>query len=109
MEATDVKLRLSELNKNLTYWKSKGEPMKRKILMSILLLSFIGGCQNETLRVSVAIEGIPVAHEGYNIGPELYLHAGQPAKVNGMIIWIDGLEPDTVLDSQIPNAKIMGR
>ena len=81
--------------------------MKTTLIVICLLL--IAGCGNESVRVSVAIENIPVAHDGYNIGPELYLRVGQPAKVNGMVIWIDGLEPDSVPDSKIPNKKILGR
>lgn len=71
--------------------------MKRKLLL-IVMLCGLCGCQRGDIRVSPIIEGQSTVHAGYNIGPELYLEAGDSAKVTGAVIWISGLDPNDLLE-----------
>lgn len=88
--------------------------MDKKLLCAVCVLCLCmlfasSGCSSSNLRVSVAVEGIPVTHDGYNVGPGLYLRAGQPAKVDGLNVWIDGLEPQETPQERIPNLGLIGR
>jgi hypothetical protein len=83
--------------------------MKTKLIILMCLLA-ISGCQTGDMKISIAVEDVPVAHDGYNVGPELYLRAGEPAKANGLVIWIKGLEPHKITpSSDIPNLEVLGR
>lgn len=73
----------------------KGHRMKTRILIVMVALSIcIVGCQRGDFRVTPVIAGQAALHAGYNVGPELYLEQGQPAKVTGAVIWIRGLDPN---------------
>jgi hypothetical protein len=69
--------------------------MKKVIVITMIALSIgLFGCQRGDFRVSPIIEGQKALHAGYNVGPELYLEEGQPAKVTGAVIWIRGFDPN---------------
>ncbi len=70
--------------------------MKKIILISMLIL--ICGCATNDIKISPAIEGFPVSQDGYNVGPELYVRKGEPAKVTGAVIYIKGTEPEVLTD-----------
>jgi hypothetical protein len=59
----------------------------------------LAGCQRGDIQVSPVLKGQPAPHAGYNIGPGLYLNKGEPAKVTGAVIWIEGLDPAKVDDT----------
>jgi len=70
--------------------------MKKVILLLVALVAFLmcAGCQRGDFKVSPVIENMPAPHDGYNIGPELYVEQGDPVPVTGAVIWIRGLEPN---------------
>lgn len=72
--------------------------MLRKMLISLCLVSLllIVGCQSEDFRASVVIEGQPVPFDGWNIGPGLFRLKGEPAKVTGYQMWVNGLDPNDI-------------
>lgn len=72
--------------------------MKVKLLVTITLIMFLLGCQRGDIKISPVIEGQTATHAGYNIGPELYLEAGDKAKVTGAVVWINGLDPNDLLE-----------
>jgi hypothetical protein len=75
--------------------------MRQKTILPIILLIallLISGCQRGDIKVSTIIEGQPAPHAGYNIGPDLYLESGDTAEVTGAIIWINGLDPNDLLE-----------
>ena len=72
-----------------------------KFLVILVFVSLLCiGCQRGDLRVTPVIAGQPAPHNGYNIGPELYLLEGQPAKVTGAVIWINGISPGELTASE---------
>ena len=70
------------------------------ILLLCLLLAVLPGCQRGDGKISLVIEGQPAPHAGYNIGPELYLLPGDPAKVTGAVVWLNNLDPNDLLRSE---------
>jgi hypothetical protein len=42
----------------------------------------------------MVVEGQIAPHDGYNIGPDLYVEKGDPIPVSGALIWIRGLDPN---------------
>jgi len=67
------------------------------ILITITILSiFIAGCMSENIKLSPVVAGQPAPHEGYNIGPGLYLKTGDSALVTGAVIYIKGLDPNNL-------------
>ena len=69
------------------------------ILMCLLAIS-LAGCQRGDFKASPIVEGQPTEHAGYNVGPELYLEAGDEAKVTGAVIWIRGLDPNDLFEGE---------
>jgi len=67
------------------------------VAIIVLICIALGGCQRGDVKASPVIEGQPAPHAGWNIGPELWLEQGQPAKVTGAVIWIKGLDPNNIL------------
>ncbi len=63
--------------------------MLKYILIIVLLLA---GCQRGDFKAQVVIEGQIAPFDGYNIGPDIYVSKGQPCKLTGAVIWIEGLE-----------------
>jgi hypothetical protein len=58
----------------------------KKILFSLILLSmlFTVGCQRGDFQASMVVEGQIAPHDGYNIGPDLYVEKGDPIPVSGV-------------------------
>ena len=69
--------------------------MKKWIL--IVALVAIVGCGGENFKVSPVWEGQLAPHAGYNIGPDTYVQPGDKIKVSGLVVWIDGLDPNDVV------------
>lgn len=70
--------------------------MKYFVIAMFCCLILLVGCGGKHFRVTPIIEEQPALHKGYNIGPDLYLEKGDLAKVTGAIVWIDGLDPNTL-------------
>ncbi len=67
-----------------------------KYLVAILIITlFTSGCQRGDFRMSPVIEGQPAPHDGFNLGPEIYVYQGQPVKMSGMVLWVNGLDPNS--------------
>lgn len=64
----------------------------------VLVVLLMAGCSGDSFRVSTAIEGTPAPHAGYNFGPDSYVQAGDEVKVTGVIVWIEGLDPNDIVD-----------
>lgn len=80
-----------------------GRPKKRFTAVFILLIAIgllVVGCQRGDLKISPVVIGQSAPHDGYNIGPELYLEEGDPVKVTGAVIWIKGTEPAELASQQ---------
>jgi hypothetical protein len=69
--------------------------MKKWILMLALLLA---GCNRGDMQITPVFKGQPAPHRGYNIGPELWLEAGEPVLVTGAVIRIEGLDPNDIFE-----------
>ncbi len=71
--------------------------MKWMILLTAMLcLMFFAGCNRGDIQLTAVIEGQPAPHDGYNIGPDLYVLQGEPVKVTGAVIWIKGTDPNAI-------------
>lgn len=70
--------------------------MKYLVTILIIAVVFIGGCQRGDIKISPVIEGQPAPHDGYNLGPEIYVYQGQLVKMSGMVLWINGLDPNSL-------------
>ena len=69
-----------------------------KYLVAILIIVlFTCGCQTGDIKASMVIEGQPAPFSGYNIGPDIWVIQGQPVKMSGAVIWINGLDPNTIM------------
>ena len=71
--------------------------MRRQLILGVLAV-VIAGCGGENFTVSPVLEGQAAPHAGWNIGPDSYVQPGAEVKVTGVIVWIDGLDPNDVLD-----------
>lgn len=76
------------------WFPHKRGPWAVVILAVLAMAAVLAGCQRSTFRVSMVIEGQKAPHDGYNIGPELYVNKGQPVKVSGALVWVRGLDPN---------------
>lgn len=72
--------------------------MRPWIVIAAMCLS-LAGCNRGSVKVSPILEGVAAPHSGWNIGPELWLEAGDEAKVTGAVFWIDGLDPNDIFES----------
>ena len=70
--------------------------MKRLTLILILMAILLVGCQRGDIKLSPVIQGQPAPHDGFNLGPEIYVYQGQPCKMSGMVLWVNGLDPNTI-------------
>jgi hypothetical protein len=66
------------------------------IVLLVVLAGMVAGCQRGDVMLSPVIEGQPAPHAGYNIGPELWVEPGNPVKVTGAVIWIRGVDPNSI-------------
>lgn len=67
------------------------------VLVVFVVLFFSMGCQHNDFRMSTVFEGQSAPHDGFNIGPDTYVLQNQPVKVSGVVIWIKGLDPNSVI------------
>ena len=70
--------------------------MKKYILCAALLL--FAGCGGNDFSMSLVVEGQPSPQRGYNFGPDSYVQPGDEVKVSGVVIWIEGLDPNDIVD-----------
>jgi len=70
--------------------------MKKYLLCAALLL--IAGCGGNDFSMSLVVEGQPSPQRGYNFGPDSYVQPGDEVKVSGVVIWIEGLDPNDIVD-----------
>ncbi len=68
------------------------------ILIMLLMALCMFGCSRGDIQVSTVLQGQPVPFDGYNIGPDIYILRGEPAKVTGVQIWVNGLDPNDLLE-----------
>ena len=68
-----------------------------KYLVAILIIVlFTCGCQTNSVKFTPVLEGQPAPHDGFNIGPDIYVYQGQPCKITGAVLWINGLDPNSL-------------
>lgn len=70
--------------------------MKYLIIIAIVCLFLFTGCQRGDIRLSPVIQGQIAPHDGYLLSPEIYVYQGQPCKMTGAILWINGLDPNSL-------------
>ena len=76
--------------------------MTRKILLIVVCLLVISlamvGCsvRRGDFKLSPVFKGQIAPHEGYNIGPELYLETGDIVIVDGAILYLKHTEPNDI-------------
>lgn len=58
------------------------------------IISLASGCQRGDLRVSTVLEGQAAPHSGWNFGPDSWVEAGELVKVGGVVVWVQGLDPN---------------
>ena len=71
------------------------------IVWSILFIAALvvfAGCGGDNFQVSPVLESQLAPHAGYNIGPDSYVQPGDEVKVSGVVIWIEGLDPNDIVD-----------
>ena len=64
------------------------------ILLVALVLS---GCNRGDFKVSPVVEGQASPHAGFNLGPDTWVETGNEIKVTGAVIWIKGVDPNSML------------
>jgi len=72
--------------------------LKKMIIILCLVSLLFTGCRRGDIQISMVIEGQTTLHDGYNVGPELYLKKGDKAKVTGAVIWIKGTDPNELFE-----------
>ena len=72
--------------------------MRYLITIAIIGLFLFTGCQRGGIKLTPVLQGLPVPHDGYLISPEIYVVQGQPAKMSGVVVWINGLDPNSIGD-----------
>lgn len=70
------------------------------LVFGAMLILALAGCQRGDFKVSPVLEGQAAPHAGYNIGLELWLEKGMPAKVTGAVIRMKGLDPNNIIFDQ---------
>ena len=70
--------------------------MRYVILILIIIIVVLTGCQRGDIKITPVIQGQPAPHDGFNLGPEIYVYQGQPCKMSGMVLWVNGLDPNTI-------------
>ena len=68
--------------------------MKKTLI--ILLLLCIVGCNRGDIRISPVLEDSRAPHAGWNISPDMYVQQGGKVPMTGIILWIDGLDPNDI-------------
>ena len=68
--------------------------MKRLVI--IIILAILMGCQTKDFKATIVAEGQPSPHDGYNIGPDIWVEEGTPVKLSGAVVWINGLDPNSI-------------
>ena len=68
------------------------------IILAILIPALlICGCNRGDLKVTPVVEGQAAPHAGFNLGPDTWLEPGNEVKVTGAVIWIKGVDPNSIL------------
>ena len=70
--------------------------MKKWMLVAALLL--FAGCGGDNFSIEPVIEGQTAPLSGWNLGPSMYVQEGDEVKLTGVVIWIDGLDPNDIVD-----------
>ncbi len=72
--------------------------MKRVIIQYLALMAILigvaAGCNSSDFKATIVAQGQPAPHNGYNIGPSLWVQQGEPCPVSGAVIWLTGTEPN---------------
>jgi hypothetical protein len=69
--------------------------MKWSFLVVLVLgVLLIAGCQRGDIRISAVVEGQRAPHAGWNFGPDSYLEEGDTVKVTGVDLWMKGFDPN---------------
>lgn len=54
----------------------------------------VAGCRRGDMELSTVLEGQPAPHRGWNFGPDSWVETGELVKVGGVVIRIQGLDPN---------------
>ncbi len=64
--------------------------------IGVCILAVAAGCDRGSAKMSPVIEGQAAPHAGWNFGPDSYLQPGNEVKVSGVVLWIEGTEPNDI-------------
>lgn len=68
---------------------------KLGVLIVLLALLVVVGCpQRGDLAISPVFKGNPAPHRGWNLGPDIWVEAGDPVPVSGVVFWLEGTDPN---------------
>jgi len=68
------------------------------LICSALILVSMAGCRRGDLKVDTVFKNQPAPFSGWNIGPEMWIEAGDPVLVDGVIIWTPWLDLDLITE-----------
>ena len=68
------------------------------VFVVLMWMALTSGCNRGSVKVSPVLEGARAPHSGWNIGPDLWLEAGDEAKVTGAVFWIEGADPNDIFE-----------
>jgi hypothetical protein len=64
----------------------------------VIILCLFLGCSRGDIQLTPVFQGQAAPHRGYNIGPSLWVEAGQPVPVTGAVVRIEGTDPNDIFE-----------
>lgn len=66
------------------------------VMMVVVICVAFLGCQRSNFKATIVAEGQLSPHAGYNLGPDIWVEQGDPVKISGAVVWIEGLDPNSL-------------
>ena len=63
-----------------------------------MMIVALVGCNRGDVQISPVIEGQIAPHAGWNIGPDMWVPAGQSVRLTGVLIRLEGLDPNDIFE-----------
>jgi hypothetical protein len=67
------------------------------IMLAVLLSIMFAGCNRGDVKATMVLADQPAPHDGFNIGPDIWVTAGEPVKLDGAVIWIRNVDPNSLM------------
>ena len=66
-------------------------------ILAVAVTIICGGCDRGDFRATMVAEGQAAPHDGFNIGPDIWVTEGQPVKLQGAVLWIKNIDPNSLI------------